>query len=300
MLHPKVAYRLLRAWLRSKKGKRAVLPKDIWQPKGVVVSGVDTAIYKDSVAHYWGVAPYELYGGTEVPTYAMQGWNRKGMVFLPDFAFLEFIPYEELLEHQDDKEYQPSTVLLNELKEGNLYEVVVTNFYGMPLLRYRLNDIIKVITMKDDEAGIKLPQIAFQRRAGEIINLAGFSWLDEKTIWQAIANTGIKYTEWTACKEYDQNQAFLRIFIELKEEKKASDVEAMIDEQLLAIDTEYKYIHSYLGLQPVRVTLVSEGTFQRYMEEKIKEGANLAHLKPVHVNPPETVIQRLRELSNLK
>ncbi len=300
MLHPKVAYRLLRAWLRSKRENRAVLPKDIWQPRGVLVSGVDTAIYRDRVAYYWGVAPYELYSGTEVPTYAIPGWNRKGMIFLPDFAFLEFIPYEELLEHQDDKDYQPSTVLLDELKEGSLYEVVVTNFYGMPLLRYRLNDIIQVIIMKDDETGIELPQIAFQRRAGEVINLGGFSWLDEKTIWQAIVNTGIKYTEWTACKEYDQNQTFLRIYLELKEEKEASDVEAMIDEQLLAIDTEYKYIHSYLGLQPVRVTLVSEGTFQRYMEEKIKEGANLAHLKPIHVNPPETVIRLLRKLSNLK
>jgi len=299
MLHPKVAFRLLRAWLRAKIEKRAILPKDIWRPKGIFVSGVDTAIYKDSVAYYWGVTPVELYSGTEAQAYALETWNRKGMVFLPHSAFFEFIPYEESLKLQEDKHYQPSTVLLNEVEEGKLYEVVITQFYGMPLLRYRLNDIIKVIAMKDDQAGINLPQIAFQRRVGEVINLGGLANLDEKVVWQAIANTGIGYTEWAVCKEYDQNQSFLRLYIELKEEKDATEVETMVDEQLKLVDTDYKDIHSYLSAQPVRVTLLSPGTFQRYTGEKIAEGADLAHLKPAHMNPPEPMVQRLLQLSEV-
>ena len=299
MLHPRVAYRLLRAWLRSKREKRAILPKDIWQPRGIFVSGVDTAIYKDDVTYYWGVAPHELYAGTEALAYALQSWNRKGMVFFPDTAFLEFIPYEELLEHQDDKEYLLPTVLLNEVEEGKLYEVVITNFYGMPFLRYRLNDIIKFIAKKDDEAGINLPQIVFQHRIGEVINLGGLCWLDEKTVWQAIYNTGVKFVEWVACKEYDSNQTFLRLYLELKEERDADEVANMIDEQLKLIDTNYWELHSTLNLKPVRVTLLSPGTFQRYTEEKTREGADLAHLKPVHMNPPELHIQRLIHFSEV-
>ncbi len=297
MLHPKITFRLLRAWLHSKREKRAILPKDLWRPKGILMGGLDTSIYKDDIAHYWGSIPYELYAGTEALIYAMQAWNKTGMVFLPNMVFLEFIPYEELLELQDDKHYQPSTVLLNEVEEGKLYEVVITHFYGMPLLRYRLNDIIRVIATKDEEAGINLPQIAFQRRGGEVINLAALVHLDEKTLWQAIVNTGIKYTDWVACKEYDQNQSFLRLYFELKEEKEAAEVATMIDEQLKTVDTDYKDIDSYLGLQPVRVTLLSPGTFQRYTEEKQKEGADLTHLKPAHINPPEAVVRRLLQLS---
>jgi len=300
LLHPKVVSRLLQAWLRSKRGKRAILPKDIFRPKGILVSGVDTSIYKDSVAHYWGITPHEIYSGTEGLAYAVQAWNRKGMVFFPDTVFLEFIPYQETVEHQDSTDYQPSAVLLNELEEGKLYEVVITNFYGMPLLRYRLNDVIKVITVKDNETGIRLPQIAFQRRVGDVINLGGLCWLDEKTIWQAIANTGIKFTEWTACKEYDRDRTLLRIYIELKEKKEQGDLERKIEEQLKIIDINYEDIYSHLALQPVRVTLLRAGTFQSYMEEKIEEGANLAHLKPTHVNPPEAIIQRLMELSSEK
>ncbi|MBA7699337.1 hypothetical protein ES703_108032 [subsurface metagenome] len=260
--------------------------------------GLDTSIYKDDITYYWGITPHESYAGTEGLAYAMQAWNRKGMTFLPDTVFLELIPCEEQLKYQDEN-YQPSTVLLSEVEEGKLYEVVVTQLYGMPLLRYRLNDIIKVIAMKDEETGINLPQIIFQRRVGETVNLAGLAELDEKTIWQAIAQTEIKYTDWIACKEYDRNQSFLRLCLELKVDKEPGEVATMIDQQLRIVDTDYKDIHDYLKLQPVRVTLLSSGTFQRYMDEKIKEGADLAHLKPSHVNPPEAEILRLLHLSEI-
>jgi len=296
MLHPKIILRLLQAWLCSKQEKRTILPKDLWKPKGILAGGVDTDIYKDDVAYYWGRIPYEIYGGTEGFIYAMQSWNKKAMTFLPDMVFLELINYEEHPKHQDDKDYQPSTVLLSEVEEGKLYEVVVTQFYGMPLLRYRIKDIIKVTALRDDEAGINLPQIVFQRRVGESINLAGLAELDEKIIWQAIANTGIKYTDWSACKEYDQNQSFLRLYIELKEHREAGEIETMIDEQLKTTDTDYRDLESYLGLKPVRVTLLTPGTFRRYIEEKRKEGADLAHLKPAHMNPSQTDIQRLLQL----
>jgi hypothetical protein len=300
MLHPKIIRRLLQAWLRSKNEKRTILPKDLWNPKGILAYGLDTSIYKDAVTHYWGITPHESYAGTEGLVYAMQAWNRKGMTFVPDTVFLELIPYEQRKpEHREDEGYLPSTVLLSEVEEGKLYEIVITQFYGMPLLRYRLNDIIKVIAVRDEQAGINLPQIVFQHRVGETINLAGLAELDEKVIWQAIANTGIKYTDWLACKEYDQNQSFLRLYLELKEEREPAEIATMIDQQLKMIDTDYKDVDDYLKLQPVRVTLLSSGTFQRYVDEKRKEGADLAHLKPNHVNAPEAVIQRLLQFSEI-
>lgn len=299
MLHPKVIGRLLRAWLRSKGGRRAILPKDLWSPKGILTGGVDTAIYKDDIAHYWGSKPWEFYVSTEAGIPAMQAWNRRAMTFLPDGVFLEFIPEEQRLNHKDNNGQQPSTVLLDELEEGKLYEVVITQLYGMPLLRYRLGDIIKVVALSDDEAGINLPQIAFQHKVGETIELGGLAWLDEKIIWRAIANTGIRYVDWSASKEYSHNQTFLRIYLELEEEKEAAEIETMIDKQLKVVDPDYRDIERYLESQPVRVTLLSRGTFQSYMDEKSKQGADLAHFKPNHINAPEPVIQRLLQLSEV-
>jgi len=160
-----------------------------------------------------------------------------------------------------------------------------------------MEDLFKVVSLRDSEMGVNLPQFVFQRKLGQTIDLAGLATLDERAIWRAIANTGIKYTDWSACKEYDQNQGFLRLYLELSEEREAAEVANMIDEQLKAVDSDYGDIDYYLQAQPVRVTLLAPGTFQRYMGEKAKEGADLAHLKPPHVNPPKADIQHLLQLS---
>jgi len=295
MLHPKILNRLLRAWLRSKREKRAMQPTDIWPTKVIMAGGMDTVIYREEIASLWGNKPYELYGCAEVFFLATHSWKKNGMVFLPDTAFLEFIPHEDRTEVQDSKDHQLTTVLLDGLKEGNLYEVVVTHFYGGPLLRYRMRDLVKVVALRDD--GINLPHIEFQRRVDEVINIGGLAQLDERTIMLAVNKSGIKYVDWVACKDFEDSRSLLRIYLELQEVKDIGEMETMIHRQLKKIDTDYTDVESYLELQPVRITLLSSGTFDRYIQEKRKEGADLAHLKPPHINPPEAIIQHLLKLS---
>jgi hypothetical protein len=296
MLRPEVAFRFARGWLRSKLEKRMILPKDLWSPKCIITGGTDTSIYKDSVAHYWGRIPFEMYGASEIPTIAVQNWTKKWLTFIPHFAFWEFIPEDESRKSREDKDYQPATLLLNEIEPGNIYEVVLTHFHGMPFMRYRIGDAIKVIALSDNEAGVNLPQIIFHSRVGETIDLAGLARLTERVIWQALANTGVKHEDWVACKEYDKDKAFLRLYIELKEEREAAEIESLMDRQLKAIDPDYRDLDSYLEFQPVRVTVLPQGTFDRFYEEKVKEGADLAHLKPPHMNASEAVIKQLVQL----
>jgi hypothetical protein len=156
---------------------------------------------------------------------------------------------------------------------------------------------VTFVALKDEESGVDLPQMVFKARVGETINLGGLTNLDEGTIWQAIANTEIKYEDWSARKEYTEGQTFLGLYLELKETIDANEIESLIDQQLKSIDEDYRDIGNMLGLQPVRVTLLSPGTFQRYYEEKHDEGADLAHLKPPHMNASEEIITRLLRLS---
>jgi len=297
MLHPVIIFRMLRARMHSRNEKRPLLPKDLWPLKAIITGGIDTAIYKDDILKYWGVSPYEFYVSTEAGLAAMQAWNGKAMTFVPDNVFLEFLPEEERFKSEDGKAYQPTTVLLGELQEGKLYEVVITHFYGMPLLRYRMRDIFKVAALRDKETGVNLPQFVFQRRVTDTIDLAGLALIDEKTIWQAITKSGIRDTEWSARKEYDENNSYLSLYIELSESEEAAKVAGKIDEQLKAIDQDYRDIDYYLQVKPVRVTVLAPGTFDSYIDEKRKAGAEPAHLKPPHMNPPEQVISRLLELS---
>jgi hypothetical protein len=297
MLHPLVLFRLFRAWLRSKTEKRGLLPKDLWPVKALISWGTDAAIYKDRIAYYWGETPYELYAATELGFIAAQAWNKRGMTFFADSVFLEFIPEAECIKSREDKEYQPATVLLDEVEEGKIYEIVITNFYGMPFLRYRLGDLIKIVALRDEETGVNLPQMVFQARVADIIDIAGFTILDEKTVWQAIANTGIRYEDWTARKEYEHNEPILHLYIELRESARANDVKDLVNEALKAIDQGYKDLDSMLEVQPLRVTCLSKGTFQRYFEEKKRGGVDLAQLKPAHMNTSDAVIRDLLRLS---
>jgi hypothetical protein len=108
----------------------------------------------------------------------------------------------------------------------------------------------------------------------------------------------VRYGEWAAVKEYDGDQAFLRLYIELKDDVSPEKLAQMLDEQLKQIDVDYRDIDSYLGLQPVRVTPLPVGVFDRYTERRRKAGADPTHLKPPHVNATEKVLRMLLEDSD--
>jgi hypothetical protein len=293
MLHPEVMRRLIMAWLRSKKEGRTILPKDLWPLKGLACYGMDTALYREQLIYYWGKQPLETYAATETGVIAAHTWNKKYMTFVPSSCFLEFAPEGEWLKSRENRDYQPVTVLLDEVKPEQRYEVIITSFYSMPFLRYRLGDLIKIVALEDEEAGIKLPQMVFESRADDLIDIVGFPRLDEKTIWQAIINTGLKHEDWSIRKEYEQNQPIINLYIEIKEEMEAKEVERLIHQELVTINRDYEDLESTLGIRPLRVTILPVGSFKRYYEQKKASGADLAHLKPPHMNASDAIIQDL-------
>jgi hypothetical protein len=297
MLHPGILTRLAKGWLRSRLERRSLLPKDIWQVKAIICGGIDTAIYKKQISHYWGKEPYELYAATEGGFMALQAWNKKGMTFMPITGFYEFIPEAEWLRNKKDNNYQPATVLMDEVEEGKLYEVVITNFYGMPLLRYRLADMIEITSLKDEETGVNLPQMIFESRCDDLINIAGFTRLDEKMFLQVMADFSIRYRGWTIQKEYYEDKPILHLYIELKEEIPPDEIRRVLNEGLKTINSDYRDLVEMLGIEPLRVTALAEGTFRRYYEEQQAMGSTLANLRPPRVNAPDSAIETILRLS---
>jgi len=297
MLHPFVLLRLTRALLRSKIQKRALLPKDLWPVKALVCCGTDATIYKDLVAYYWGREPYQFYAGTEFSFTALQSWTKKTLTFSPYCHFIELIPEAEWLKWRDNREYQPATILLDKVKAGERYEVIATTFYGMPFLRYRVGDLIQIVSLTDEETGINIPQMVFESRADDIIDIAGFARLDEKTVWQAINNIGIRYEDWCIRKEYREGQPVLHLYIELKDSVSPKRLQRLLHESLKAIDPNYNDLDRMLQVRPLRATLLSRGTFECYLQEKRAAGFDLAHLKPPHTSASDTMISDLVRLS---
>jgi hypothetical protein len=296
---PKVLFRLVRGLVKSKLARRPMLPKDLWSVKGIISSGLDSAVYKDKIKELWGRYPLDIYSSTEGGIIATQTWDYNGMTFIPTLNFLEFIPEEEHFKWQLDHSYKPKTVLLDEVKAGENYEIVITNFHGGALVRYRPGDMVRITSLRNEKLGIGIPQMVFERRVDDLLDFVVVR-LTEKTIWQAIESTGIAYEDWTAYKE--PGEPVLNLLIELKDGYQASEAEiaTAVHEQIMNLDNDDFKADSPLRGDfadsidfRVEVTLLPRGTFADYMSRRQAEGADLAHLKPPHVNPSDKVLSLL-------
>lgn len=296
---PKALFRLMKGLAKSKLARRPLLPKDLWSVKGIMSGGLDSGVYKGKIKELWGRYPLDTYTGTEGGIIATQTWDYDGMTFIPSLNFLEFIPEKEHFKWQLDHSYQPKTVLLDEVQAGEIYEIVMTNFHGGALVRYRPGDMIRITSLRNEKLGIDIPQMVFERRADDLLDFV-FVRLTEKTIWQAIENTGMAYEDWTAYKK--EGEPVLSLSIEPKDSYQGSeaDIAAAVRELIINSDSNRgtkSLIRDDFATMidfKVEVNLLSQGAFANYTAQRRAEGADLAHLKPPHINPSEKVLSLLR------
>jgi hypothetical protein len=300
---PNAVFRVTKALVKSKLARRSILPKDLWTVKLIGGGGADCTIFGKRVQELWGRYPLEAYGGTEGGMCATQTWDYEGMTLFPNLNFFEFIPERERFKWQLDRSYRPKTILLDEVEAGEVYEIVITNFHGGIMTRYRVGDMIKITSLRNEKLNIGIPQMVFHSRADDLIDISGFGRLTEKIIWEAIENTGIPYADWTTRKETVGDRALLHIYVELRDEYVASEkgVAEAVHDQLGKLDSKYHWkvydvwgdTASVLGLKPVEVTFLRQGAFSSYIAQRQAEGAALGHLKPPHINPSEKVLSLL-------
>jgi hypothetical protein len=276
-----------------------MLPRDLWNIKGMACGGTDSFVFREKIKEMWGVQPLDIYAGTEGLIVAMQTWDYEGMSFIPHLNFLEFIPEAEYFKWQADNSYQPKTVLLDEVKAGGIYEIVLTNFHGGAMVRYRPGDMIKITSIRNDKLGIDIPQMVFERRADDLIDL-GIIRLTEKVIWKALEQTGIPYVDWTARKEVIGSRPALHLYLELKEKYHASEkfIGQEVYAQIKKLDDGFIHydlasLEKMIDYKPVAVSLLPSGTFRDYSLKRQAEGADLATLKPPHINPSDRVLAML-------
>lgn len=287
-------FRLAKAWLASKIRRRPLRPTDIWPIKAVLGWGIDSAFFREQVARYWGKEPYEFYACTEGGVMAVQSWKHLGMILVPYSDFYEFIPEEESIKSWRDRSYQPSTLLSDELEAGKSYELVITNFYGMPFMRYRLGHLVKVVSTDEKESGIQLPSISLEGRCDDLIDVAGFTRVSEKTVWSALSKADLLDSEWVLCKEVNGSAPVLHLYLE--SDARNGEVAHKIEASMKEVDPFFRDLESMLEIQPLRITNLTKGTFQRFYEEKRQAGLSLGQLRPPRINPSDDTVRDLLRL----
>jgi hypothetical protein len=300
LLDPRVLGRLVRGLIRSRlDGRNYLLPRDLWDVKCLGTGSTDTALFRAQIEEHWGKTPIEAYGATEATgILSVQAWNAKGLTFFPDVAFLEFIPEAEHIKSKRDPDYEPELRLLDEVEAGEIYELVITNFWGGVFTRYRVGDLVKIVSLGDEEIGIDLPQMTFYSRADGIIDLAAFTRLTEKDVWRAIEEANVEYADWMARKEHASQEPILHVYIEPAGTVDPDALRNSIHAQLKEIHEPYAELEEMLGMDPLQLSVLPRGSFARYFFERQAEGADLAQLKPPHMNPSDEIINRFLRYAN--
>jgi hypothetical protein len=291
--HPGEFMRLFRAFLKSKVENRGILPKDIWPLKALIGWGIDTSIYRDLVYKYWGAYPYEFHACTEAGIMALQSWSRHGMTFLPHSNFYEFIPESEWEKTKEDTFYEPRAVLLSDVQVGQRYEIVVTSFYRMPFVRYRLGHLIRIIALEDKETGIRLPQMLFEARADDLIDIAGFTRISEKTVTAAIVGSRIDCEDWTIRKEIKEGKPTLHLYMEFNNGYRPEHLASILHDELMKSDPGYRDLATMMDIEPLEVTVLPLGTFYDFYHRRQRNGANLSQSRPPRMNAPDDIIDEL-------
>lgn len=283
-MKPSMLVRLLKAVYRSKRDGVPVRPRDLFHLDGFVCVGTDTALYKAELQELWGRRPMEMAGGTEPSCMGVETWSKNGLVFFPDADFFEFIPEQEMLRNLRDPSYTPRTFLMDELVAGQKYEMVITSLKGGAFMRYRVGDVFRCLRLKNPQDELDYPQFEYVDRIPTVIDIAGFTRITQREIDYVIGLSGLKVNDWFAVKEYDENNhSFLHFYAEMGHGQTLTTVtSAEILTQHLGIyfryyDGDMTDLKKLLGVDPLKVTVLKEGTLERY---RLKYGAPIEKVNP--------------------
>jgi hypothetical protein len=287
----KLANALLKAGLSGRKPRAG----DVWNPKGIIGWGVDTPVFRDRVEGYWGMPPREVYACTEGGVMGVQSKNASGMIFNPYMNFVEFLPASEAAKLEANPGYAAQTHLLGEVVRGEIYEVVISSYYGMPFVRYRLGHQIRFLEPSGAES---LPEFEFLGRSDDRLDIAGFTRIDEKTLWQAVRETGLLIGSWTARTEQRNGKPILHLYAEAEDGIAQIDAEERLHRALRAEDDFYRDLEDMLGIRPLEITLLPTGTWDRYYDSRLQQGLELHDLVPPRMNSSEHDVSDLVSLAH--
>ena len=202
--------------------------------------------------------------------------NCDGSVLAVETGFFEFIP-----EDQWEAEH-PKTLLATEVKAGELYRILMTNYSGF--YRYDIGDVIEVVGFYE-----QAPLIVFRHRRGGIL-----SSTTEKTteshatqVMQSLQQEfGLPLEDFCINLSENEFPAHYLVNIELASDRTLSDPQAF----LAAFDQKLKEINVYYQAKrrdqvpSPRLRILAPGSFAILRQRQLQKGIPDSQLKFPHIS----------------
>ncbi|MGB9622425.1 MAG: hypothetical protein ACPL07_01140, partial [Candidatus Bathyarchaeia archaeon] len=263
-----------KTWAKFSKRSRNL--KDYFNLKGLLIGGVDTALYADYIKTRLEVDPLCIYGVSELGIAMFGSPDRKGEL-MPNLrsCFFEF---------RDEKGVIRK---INQIKPGNIYDLIVTPF-GSIFSRYDTGDTVLVIDIRDDG----MPIFRFWGRKNQVIAIRGFlPRVTEALAVQIMARAGLSLSDkWAFTKSINEHEKIL-ILMENTWGLSESEAVQRIFEAFLAISSDFRHLVIENRINDphdiIEVEYLKPGAFLRYAMEKGKKGVPMGQIKPPKIIPPE-------------
>ena len=82
-----------------------------------------------------------------------------------------------------------------------------------------------------------------------------------KAIW---TKQGETLSHKNACKEFGESRPYINLYIENGLGVSKEDIRTRINEEMKKLDSDYNDVHALLGHEPLKLTLLADGTFEKY------------------------------------
>lgn len=262
------------------KSEGHLTPKLAWSNLSFVATarGGTSDFYFERFPTYFEDTPVfgAVYSSSEGTFSIYHDLNNDGSILAIESGFFEFIP-----EDQWEAEH-PKTLLASEVKLGELYRILVTNYSGF--YRYDIGDVVEVVGFYE-----QAPLIVFRHRRGGLL-----SSTTEKTtefhvtqVIQALQQE-FNLTLEDFCITLSENDfpAHYLVNIELTPGQKLSNPQvflASFDNTLSGIHTSYAVKRPDQVPSP-RLRILAPGSFNILRQRQLKRGIPDSQLKFPHIS----------------
>ncbi|XP_010266453.1 PREDICTED: jasmonic acid-amido synthetase JAR1-like [Nelumbo nucifera] len=249
--------------------------------------------YLEKLRHYAGVLPLLSadYGSSE-------GWIGANVnprlppefttfAVLPDIGYFEFIPLTERNKDQQQNKtaatysYAESEPIgLTQVKIGEEYEIIVTNFAG--LYRYRLGDVVKVMGFHNST-----PELQFVCRRNLLLSI-NIDKNTEKDLQLAVEaggkllmkKTKVEVIDFTSHVDVSTDPGHYVIFWELSSEASDEVLNECCDcLDRSFVDAGYVSSRKVNAIGALELRVVRRGTFQKILDHYLGLGAAFSQFK---------------------
>ena len=298
-LQPQERDRLEQRW--SAAPRRAVELHSILQSEGrltpmlvwpelcyvATARGGTSDFYFQNFLDYFGDIPIfgGVYGCSEATYGVSSDFDDDGYVMALESGFFEFIPA-----NQPPSNY-PSTLMPTEVRVGDRYRVLVTNYAG--LYRYDIGDVVEVLGFYG-----RTPMFTFRHRQGGLL-----SSISEKTtedhvlqVMQTLQREfQLSLEDFCITLSEHEIPPHYLVNIELTRGQQLTAPQSFLenfDRHLQKVNLQYQ-LRRRDQIPPPRLRILAPGSFEQFRQRQLNQGIPDTQLKILHISENRQCLQGL-------